>query len=189
MTKAECRTQTKRRLAAMTPEQIFGKSHAACHQMLLTPEFQNANAVMLYLSMPGEPELQSLAAAGLDAGKIILLPKVDWSRIHLQAVRVNNFDVRHDANTPLIPQPAKGEIFPLGQIDLIVVPGLAFNESGHRLGRGKGFYDRFLAQPSLRALRAAIAFEEQLFADIPTEPHDVGMQMIVTDQRIIRIAT
>lgn len=187
MTKAECRRVMKARLAALSPEQMGKKSEAACRHMLLSPEFQNAHAVMLYLSMPGETNPQSLTAAALEAQKIILLPVVDWHNASMTAVKVHNLDVRYDPQAPLLPQPVAGEAFPLEEIDLIIVPGLAFSESGHRLGRGKGYYDRFLSQRGLDASLAAIAFCEQLCNDLPVESHDIGMQMIVTDQGILRI--
>lgn len=187
MTKAEWRKVIKARLGAIPPEQIRSKSLAACRRMIHTPEFQNARAVMLYLSMPGEPDLQSLAAAAWKDGKNVLLPSVDWGDNSMLPVRVYTLDARSDAHIPRVPQPAAGEPFPIEHIDLIVIPGLAFSRSGHRLGRGKGYYDRFLSRPKVSAIRAAIAFDEQWCAEFPVEPHDIGMQIIVTNHDILRI--
>ncbi|MGC9260822.1 MAG: 5-formyltetrahydrofolate cyclo-ligase [Phycisphaerae bacterium] len=75
----------------------------------------------------------------------------------------------------------------LARIDLVAVPGLAFDRRGYRLGRGKGFYDCFLSQKDFRGLRIALCFHEQLLEELlPVEPHDVPMNMIITDQKIVR---
>ncbi len=187
MTTAEWRKTIKARLGAIPPDQIRSKSLAACSRMIHTPEFQNARNIMLYLPMPGEPELQSLAAAAWKVGKNVLLPTVDWADNSMRPLRVQNLDMRYDVPMPRVPQPAIGDPFPVEHIDLVVVPGLAFDRSGHRLGRGGGYYDRFLSRPTVHAIRVAIAFEEQWCADLPVEPHDIGMQIIITDHDILRI--
>jgi 5-formyltetrahydrofolate cyclo-ligase len=77
-------------------------------------------------------------------------------------------------------------VVPIDQIDLAVVPGLAFDLEGRRLGRGKGYYDRFLAQPGCRALAVAVAFEFQVVPTLPSEKHDRDMTLVFTEDRIVR---
>ncbi len=74
----------------------------------------------------------------------------------------------------------------IGDVDLVLVPGLAFDPNGNRLGRGKGYYDRLLSQSSSRTALVALAFEEQILERLPVEPHDVKMDYIVTENRVIR---
>ena len=85
-----------------------------------------------------------------------------------------------------IEEPADGEPWPADNIDLIVVPGLAFDTSGGRLGKGGGFYDRFLVQPGMHALTCAVAFAEQMIETVPAEPHDRRVDMLVTDEAVLR---
>ncbi len=75
---------------------------------------------------------------------------------------------------------------PLDLIDMIVIPGLAFDRRGYRVGRGRGFYDRFLAQQAFQGLRCALCYHEQLIDAVPYESHDIPMDLIVTDQEIVR---
>ncbi len=83
-------------------------------------------------------------------------------------------------------EPDAGMALPLGMIDMIVIPGLAFDRRGFRVGRGKGFYDRFLAQQEFTGSRCALCFHEQVQSVVvPCEPHDVPMNLIVTDQEVI----
>ena len=85
-----------------------------------------------------------------------------------------------------IREPVSGVPIPTSMIDLVIVPGLGFDEKGNRLGRGRGFYDRFLAHPQLRAVKCALAFEEQLCPEVPCDPLDVGVDILVTDVKLRR---
>ena len=79
-----------------------------------------------------------------------------------------------------------GTVVPLALIDIIVVPGQAFDRQGFRVGRGRGFYDRFLAQQDIQALRCGLCFREQVLAEgIPAEPHDMPMDLVITDREVI----
>jgi 5-formyltetrahydrofolate cyclo-ligase len=186
MTKAEHRKFMKSVLRAIPTAQRQAQSRAACRRMAETPEFLAARSVMLYLPMPGELDIQSLAAAVTESSRQLLLPQVDWEQLQMTPVVVPRLEAYYESQLPMVPQPAGGKPFPIADIDLIVVPGLAFSPEGGRLGRGKGFYDRFLSRPGLSAWRAAVAFNEQLQPAIPVERHDVPMQMIVTADGIWR---
>ena len=87
-----------------------------------------------------------------------------------------------------IREPIEGPPLPLSEIDLVIVPGLGFDEEGNRLGRGRGFYDRFLSHPNFHGVSCAVAFEEQVFESIPVDPADVRMDMLVTDVKVRRFA-
>ncbi len=78
-------------------------------------------------------------------------------------------------------------VVPLAIIDMVVIPGMAFDRNGFRVGRGRGFYDRFLSQQDFQGVRCALCFHEQLLNEtIPSEPHDIPMDLIVTDREVVR---
>ncbi len=83
-------------------------------------------------------------------------------------------------------QPLQGNPVPISMIDLVVVPGLGFDCTGNRLGRGRGFYDRFLAHAEFSGSTCAVAFEEQVVETIPAHPHDIRVDMLITDQQVRR---
>ena len=87
-----------------------------------------------------------------------------------------------------IREPISNEAFPPEQIDLIVVPAMAFGADGARLGRGGGFYDRFLSQPDLRAATCGLAFHEQVLDAVPTGEHDCPVMVVVTDKEVLRFS-
>lgn len=69
---------------------------------------------------------------------------------------------------------------PAGEIDLVVCPGVAFTADGRRLGRGRGYYDRYLGDPVFRGFRVGVCYAHQLVDDLPVEPHDVRMDRVIT---------
>lgn len=83
-------------------------------------------------------------------------------------------------------EPVSGIPFPSSTIDLVIVPGLGFDEYGGRLGRGRGFYDRFLAHPEFTGVACGLAFEEQLTPSVPIGPLDRHVDMLVTDKKVRR---
>jgi 5-formyltetrahydrofolate cyclo-ligase len=88
-----------------------------------------------------------------------------------------------------VKEPVGGKPVPINLIDLVIVPGLGFTPRGYRIGRGMGFYDRFLSQPDFGGFACGLAFEDQVLAEIPLLDHDVPLSMLATDQGLRRFAT
>jgi 5-formyltetrahydrofolate cyclo-ligase len=86
-------------------------------------------------------------------------------------------------------EPVDGVPTPIFDIDLVIVPGLGFDESGNRLGRGRGFYDRFLSHREFRGVACGLAYEQQVLPEVPVDETDFLMDMLVTDQKVRRYTT
>ncbi len=186
MDKNAIRKQMRETLRLVSPEQRHARSQAVCRQLAATPAFRAANSVMLFLSMESEVETSTLALSAWQAGKSIIVPRVLWQERAIEPVEVTSLETESNPNLPGMRQPKKGTPVPLSMIDLVAVPGLAFDLHGYRVGRGKGFYDRFLSQAELCGTTVALCFDEQLLTDlIPVEPHDVPVEMIITDKRTV----
>jgi len=141
------------------------------------PLWQAAGSVCAFAALRGEPD----ALDPWPQDKRIALPRVAGDELvfHWVADREELLPGKFG-----IPEPC-AEASPAGnEFDLILVPGLAFDLRGGRLGRGKGFYDRFLAEA--RGLRAGVCFDDQLVDGVPLEPHDLRMDFVVTPSAIYR---
>lgn len=176
----------KAALAAMSPAAAAAASGAACEALIALPEFRDARSVMLYSPIPGEVDCVAAALSAWQDEKTVLLPKVSPTQRHMIAVRCTSLDDEMDVGAFGIREPAEGEPWPAEDLDFIVVPALAYDRKGFRLGRGGGFYDRFLAQPGMRAATCGLAFSEQVVEEVPVETHDHPIEILVTDREVLR---
>lgn len=173
-------------LAALPPEEVAARSHHACDRLTAEPEYRRANVIMIFLSTTQEVDTAPLAQAAWADMKLVLAPRVSWEQRRMLPIEIKSLttDV---LDTPLgIREPADGMPIPLSDIDLVIVPGLGFDERGNRLGRGRGFYDRFLAHRDFRGVACALAFEEQVVPEVPADDTDVRMDLLVTDVAVRR---
>lgn len=183
--KADVRGQVKAKLAAMTSQQQHDASVAACKRLVELAPFHDASTVMLYMPMANEVDLTPVAIRCFVAGKTVCVPRVDWRRKDMDAVEVQSFDDHimeldeHGLRTP-----RDGAPMPSNLIDLVVVPGLAFDAHGHRLGRGGGYYDRFLNKLRRSATSIGLAFDVQMIDQVPINQDDVSVKIVVTDRRV-----
>jgi 5-formyltetrahydrofolate cyclo-ligase len=135
-------------------------------------EYRRANSVMAFVGFSGEPDTDPLFARLSVEGKRLLLPRVDPSGI----VAVDG-DAPRVASKFGVSEPV-GPPVDLNEIDLVIVPGLAFTVAGDRLGYGQGYYDRFL--PTVSAPSVGVCFTEQLVDEMPVTEHDVQVGTVVS---------
>ncbi|MEP7328593.1 MAG: 5-formyltetrahydrofolate cyclo-ligase [Betaproteobacteria bacterium] len=153
-----------------------------------TPAFAAARCVLLTLPHKSEWDMRPVFTAALAAEKTVVLPRVNTGIRMLELHRVT--DLTRDVGTGFrgIPEPL--EYMPrvgTKAIDWILVPGVAFDLTGRRLGYGGGFYDRLLSQVSADVPRIAGAFDLQVVNDVPAAPHDLKVDRIVTERRDIAL--
>ena len=175
-------------LAAMAAPVAKAQSLCACEALGRQAEFRDAATVMMFLAVPGEIDTASLARAAWREGKTVLLPIVVWSDRTMEAKVVASLDSGLVETAHGLREPIDGLAVPIEEIDLIVVPALAYGRGGNRLGRGGGFYDRFLARRGMRATLCGLAFSEQLLDEVPTGTHDVPVDILVTDAEVLRFS-
>ena len=182
--KETIRLELRRHLEAMADGQRQRLSSLACKVLLELAEYRRAETVMAYIPLAEELDIEPVIEAAWGAGKVVAMPRIIWERHELRPIVTHNLvdDVmpsRHGLR-----EPAGDEEVGLEQIDLLVVPALGFDERGHRMGRGGGFYDRFLAEPKLRAKTVGITFHQQVLGELPVLSHDQAVDMIVTDEGV-----
>jgi 5-formyltetrahydrofolate cyclo-ligase len=137
---------------------------------------------LFYSPLPDELDLTALLERALTAGKTVSLPRLVEATNRYEAAIVRHPSQDCIVGRFQVPEPrADCPVLLLNQLDLILVPGVAFDMAGRRLGRGKGYYDRMLA--GVRGIKCGVAFDCQLTADIPEELHDVKLNCLVTPTR------
>ena len=187
--KSEVRKRLRQTLAAMSDVERRRKSAAACAFLLSSPEFAAARVVMLYLSTPMEVATAPITLRAWQEGKTVVVPKVNLEQRHMLPMEISSLQSGLKSGRLGILEPIGGKPIPVDLIDLVVVPGLGFTADGYRIGRGMGFYDRFLAQSGFLGLSCGLGFEEQIVEELPTLDHDVPLSMLVTDRGIRRFAS
>lgn len=187
--KSTVRRQLREKVAALTEEQRHAKSLAATGFLTASPEFAAARIVMLYLTAAQEMDTAPLALKCWQSGKTVVVPKVSWDQRRMLPVEISSLQTHMTTSGPGVREPVSGQPMPVNMIDLVIVPGIGFSNSGHRIGRGMGFYDRFLALPEFIGVSCGMGFEEQVVPALPVLDHDMSLGMLCTDRGIRRFAT
>ncbi len=172
----------------MPSEERRRRSRRIVERLFATAEFRSAASVAFYASWKSEVATHEAIRRALAEGKRVWLPKVATAprRLLLAPISDPDRELRPGAYGILEPPPERAVEVVQAQVDLVVVPGVAFGEHGERLGYGQGYYDRLLAQLPDRVVTVGLAFEVQVFPCLPQDPHDVPVQLIITEERILR---
>ena len=179
------RARQRQRLAQLGPEERRARSVKLLARLVALPAWQAARRVLIFAPLPNEPDLDLLWTNGGLAGKECAYPRVDGMQMHL--LRVGALADLQPARWGLREPPMNAQALPLASFDLVLVPGLAFDADGVRLGRGGGFYDRLLAGKIAETFALGVAFASQITAGLPLAPHDVRMDGVLSDESDLRL--
>ncbi|HUX22781.1 MAG TPA: 5-formyltetrahydrofolate cyclo-ligase, partial [Spirochaetia bacterium] len=184
--KMALRSKVREKLKGQTPGLGALAGEAAARRIAGWEPWATRSTLLSFFSLPSEVDTSRLNATALAAGKLLGLPRIDGESIEF--LRVDDPDPAGQRNRLGIREPDSA----LPRIDLesiqdlaIIVPGIAFTITGKRLGRGGGFYDRFLARVP-NALKIALCFDFQIVDEVPTGPTDIGVDWILTESRFFR---
>jgi len=163
----------------LRPDERALDSAAICAHVKQLPEWANSQVVLLFAALPDEPDVVGL----WDESKQICLPRFRADRSY-EAAHVGNLADLVSGQFGILEPPGSAVCAGPSEVDLVVAPGMAFDAAGFRLGRGRGFYDRWLE--GLTAFRCGIGFDHQLVSDVPHELHDARMGVVVTPSGAFR---
>ena len=164
-------------------------SRSIADRIAALPTWRAARVVLLTLPFRSEWDARLVARDALAAGKTVALPRVDASVRMLRALAIEDLDRDVEPGYPGISEPrADRPAIPLAEIDWVLVPGIAFDPAGKRLGYGGGYYDRLLPLLPRAAERVAGAFETQIVERVPAARYDIGVDCIVTERRVLACA-
>lgn len=180
--KNQLRQQLRERLETISASQREKFSEQVYARLQKQSAWQEAKSVLFFAPHSSEPDIWPLISAALAQKKIVTFPKFVAGKNSYIACRIENSDRDFQRGQFGIREPNAASVeIPLNCLDLALVPGIGFDLMGRRLGRGKGFYDRLLAQ--IPGTKCGVCFDEQIVETIPTEPHDVRLNYILTPTR------
>ena len=184
--KARLRERVLAELAKMSPAAREKKAAAARALLERQGRWQAAQAILFFASLPGELDLWPLLGNALAMGKTVVLPRFNRAGNRYSGCQVTDvvkdlvrgkFGVREPISNCAV--------FPFNRLDFVLVPGVAFDLHGRRLGRGKGFYDQILT--AVRGTTCGVAFDEQVVREVPVGPHDVSLNCLLTPTRWVEL--
>lgn len=182
--KRRARTAGRAARGALGEDARRARSEAIAARALALPEVAGARAVLAYAALPDEADPAPLVLALRARGARVAYPRVE-------ARRALSLRWATEAELPpgyrgILEPAADAPVAQPADIELALVPGTAFDAEGHRLGMGGGFYDRLLPLLPAGAVKAGIAFDEQVVARVPCEPHDAAVDIVLTPTRVLR---
>ena len=187
MNKEEIRRNISNQRLSLTSEEIENKSHQIFLNLLKSEEYINFPNIMFYVATRSEVQTEEMIKVSIKMGKKIFIPIILTDCIDLAPSRLFDFDRELEKGKKGIFEPKQEyrRLFPPEDIDLIILPGIAYDIRGNRIGRGCGYYDNFLRKicPSTKII--ALAFEIQIVKKIPADTNDIPVHKIITEDRII----
>jgi 5-formyltetrahydrofolate cyclo-ligase len=181
--KAALRLEMGRVRRAIPADERLRKAGLIASSVLSLPEIRDVTVVLGFSSFGSEVPTSELLRAFDDAGVTVLLPFLDSGEMFVTPHRTGDRLVKSSYG-PL--EPVLRRPFELSRIQVVIVPGIAYDRAGGRLGYGGGFYDRFLPQLPAATLLVGIAFAEQIVAEVPRSGDDIKVELVVTDLEVIR---
>lgn len=177
--KAELRRRIRAGRRALDPEERAAWDREVTRMFLSMPEYSRAKTVFCYISYGGEPDTSGITADVLASGRRLVVPRCIGDGI-MEAVLISDIGQLTAGYKGILEPRAGLETIGFDRLDIAVVPGLAFDRRGRRLGQGGGFYDRFMAETS--AFTCGLCFERFIEDKIPCEPHDIPVMRVVTEK-------
>lgn len=176
--KNELRKHIRQMKTLLTPAEKQRQANSVFHDIECLKQFKAAKVVLLYHSLPDELPTHSVIEHWSNT-KTVLLPRVDGERLRLY--RYSPTLMVHGSYNIFEPSMSCPE-YSINDVDLAIIPAMAFDSKGHRLGRGKGFYDRLLAASSVTKI--GVAFNSQIVNNVSTDAFDIDMDIVISDKNL-----
>ncbi len=187
ITKSQIRSDVANTVAALSDEQRAKKTRAIGKRLFEFANFLEAKIAMLYVNSDNEVATQDILSRSYAYGKIIVLPAFNTETFEMTLMKVDALekDLCIGPRGILEPDPDRCKVVPIDRIDIAIIPAIALDEKGGRIGSGEGYYDRLIPELAITTRKVALAFEEQIIQQVPLESHDKHVDIIITDKRII----
>jgi len=186
-TKHEIRNAMAKAIDAFSREEIEEKTNRIETRLFEFANFLESNISLLYVNHGFEVNTRGILDRCLGYNKIIVLPTFNTASFQMKLMKVDNLgtDLKIGPRGILEPDPTTCKVVPIERIDIAIIPGVALDEKGGRIGSGEGFYDRLIPKLPITTRKVSLAFECQIIQQVPMESHDKYVDIIITEKRII----
>lgn len=187
MSKERVRKETLEKRKSISLEELIEKSNSVTEKLLSTDLYKNAKTIMAYIDFRNEVQTEKIIKRAIADGKRIVIPISIVETRQLLLSEIIDYDTELESGAYGILEPKQEYIRETDAklVDMVLIPGVAFDERGFRIGYGAGYYDRFLERVRKDTTKIALAFELQMVEYAFEDSHDVPTEMIVTEDRII----
>lgn len=185
--KREIRENTKKMLAGLSKEELAEKTKKIEDRLFEFANFREARVPLLYVNCAGEVSTRGILKRCFVQRKIVILPAFNREKHRVTPLKVDDLDTDMKKGPRGIPEPdtKKCKVVPIDRLDIAIIPGLAFDEKGGRIGTGQGYYDRLIPKLPATTRKVALALNCQIIPQSPMQSHDRYVDIIITDKRII----
>jgi len=185
--KSEIRIKIAKRLDEYPENELARKNQDVMERLFEFANFLEAKIALLYIDAYNRINMKNIIEKCYDYSKIIVLPQPRTNKFETTLLKVDNLttNLTTDAEGNLVPDHERCKSVPIDRIDIAIIPGLAFDEKGGRVGAGDGYYDRLIPKLPTSTRKVALAFEDQILQYVPMESHDKHVDIIITEKRTI----
>ncbi len=185
--KSQIREEIAEKFAALSANEIAEKTKAIENRLFDFANFLESKIALLYVNNKHEVLTENILKRADIYNKIVVLPVYNTENFEMELKKVDNLekDLNPGPRDILQPDESRCKIVPIDKIDIAIIPAVALDEKGGRIGSGNGYYDRLIPRLAITTRKVALAFEEQIIPQVPIESHDKHVDIIITENRVI----
>ena len=185
--KHEIRKDVATTLKELPPKTLMHKNAQIETRLFEFANFLESKIALLYVNNSSEVITEQIIKRCFDYNKLVVLPAFDTAKHKINLFKIDNYDTDLKEGTRGILEPDKSrcKAVPIDCIDIAIIPGIAFDEKGGRIGTGDGYYDRLIPKLPITTRKVSLAFENQIIPQVPMESHDKHVDIIITESRVI----
>jgi 5-formyltetrahydrofolate cyclo-ligase len=185
--KQEIRNEINRLIAQLSPDVLAAKTKGIEERLFEFANYLEARIVLLYAPVAPEVNTLEIIKRSYMYNKIVVLPAFDPENFRMTLMKVDDpdKDLVEGPRGNMEPNSKRCKVVPIDCLDIAIIPGLAMDEKGGRIGLGNGYYDRLIPDLPITTRKVGLVFEDQVIPMIPMESHDRHVDIVVTEKRII----
>ena len=185
--KSQIREEIAEKFAALSANEIAEKTEAIENRLFDFANFLESKIALLYVNNEHEVLTGNILKRAYTYNKIVVLPVYNTENFEMELKKVDNLekDLNLGPRDILQPDESRCKAVPIDKIDIAIIPAVALDEKGGRIGSGNGYYDRLIPRLAITTRKVALAFEEQIIPQVPIESHDKHVDIIITENRVI----